>query len=152
MTSPNTTISRCISDLDILMYKYLIRIVWINERINKLHQGYWGIHDMFICHIYTYICIYMHVCGCLYIKIHFDKNNPGTSTTCFWPRRNQERTENIESKSGTQIRNSLVPEKVLMIHRVLIWKRLLFVLLLDRHKAARALGVWCRFDPTKRWP
>lgn len=151
MTSPNTTISlwvkSFISDLDILMCKYLIRIAWINERVNKLHQGYWGIHDMFICHTNIYIYMWLPI-----YKIYFDKNNTGTSTTCFWPQRNQERTESIESKSGTQIRNSLVPEKVLMIHRVLIRKRLLFVLLLDRHKAACALGVWCRFDPTKRWP
>lgn len=64
MTSPNTTISlwmkHCISDLDILMYKYLIRIAWINERVNKLHQGYCGIHDMFSSYvIYIYVYIYV---------------------------------------------------------------------------------------------
>ena len=65
MTSPNTTISlwvkSFISDLDILMCKYLIRIAWINERVNKLHQGYWGIHDMFICHTYIYIYVAAYI-------------------------------------------------------------------------------------------
>lgn len=116
---------------------------WESKQVaSGILRDTWYVHMSYI-YIYMWLPIY---------KIYFDKNNAGTSTTCFWPQRNQERTESIESKSGTQIRNSLVPEKVLMIHRVLIWKRLLFVLLLDRHKAACALGVWCRFDPTKRWP